>query len=302
MSADLPNHAPDAAAKAVVIIPHYNDVARLLKCLDALMPQLPGQPVELLVVDNNSTADLSPVRAAYPELRILTETRRGAAAARNLGVAQTEAPWLFFTDADCVPAPDWIATALTLAGQDEIIGGRVDVFDETPPPRSGAEAFETVFAFPQRAYVEQQKFSVTANLLTTRAVFDAVGEFDGSKVEDSDWCHRAGDMGYRVRYEDHLAVSHPTRNDWAALRKKWDRTCKENYFKNGTTAKDRLHWGLRAFAVLVSGPLHLPRVFGHDALSGPEKSAAAVTLLRLRVLRAGWMLRQALCGETPINV
>ena len=37
-----------------------------------------------------------------------------------------------------------------------------------------------MFAFDNRTYVEAKGFSVTANLFTTRAVFDAVGGFDPS--------------------------------------------------------------------------------------------------------------------------
>ncbi len=39
-----------------------------------------------------------------------------------------------------------------------LTGGRVYIFDETPPPRSGAEAFERVFAFRQRDYIERKGF------------------------------------------------------------------------------------------------------------------------------------------------
>ena len=52
-------------ADAAVIIPHYNDVTRLLRCLAALAPQL-DERVDVLVVDNGSTDSLAPVRAGYP--------------------------------------------------------------------------------------------------------------------------------------------------------------------------------------------------------------------------------------------
>ncbi len=64
--------------KAAVIIPHYNDVARLDRCVAALWPQRVPE-VEIVVVDNASSADLGPLRERWPDLRIVTETRRGAA-------------------------------------------------------------------------------------------------------------------------------------------------------------------------------------------------------------------------------
>lgn len=54
-----------------VIIPHYNDVARLTRCLDALMPQVTDD-VEVVVADNASIESLEPVQARWPEIRIIT--------------------------------------------------------------------------------------------------------------------------------------------------------------------------------------------------------------------------------------
>ena len=54
-----------------VIVPHYEDVARLARCLEALSPQL-GPDVEAVVVDNGSTADLEPIRRAHPGIPVVT--------------------------------------------------------------------------------------------------------------------------------------------------------------------------------------------------------------------------------------
>lgn len=282
--------------KAAIIIPHYNDTERLGKCLTALVPQLARHAVEVIVADNGSSQDLGPIKAHFPDVTIVVEAEKGAAPARNTGVAASTAPRLFFIDSDCVPADDWLDTAMAMGGEERIIGGEVMLFDETPAPRSGAEAFETVFAFPQRFYVEKKHFSVTANLLTTRAMFDDVGGFDGRVVEDHDWCLRARAKGYPIFFRPELVVSHPTRSDWAALSRKWRRTTNENYFLNGTSAGDRVRWAARAGVVAVSAFVHLPRALGASQLTGGEKLSCAGTLLRLRFSRTGWMLRQALFG------
>jgi GT2 family glycosyltransferase len=286
--------------RLAVIIPHYDDLRRLGACLDALAPQLAsaGGAVEAVVVDNSSPVDLAPLRAVHPRLRFVTETRRGAAAARNRGVRETVAPFLAFLDCDCVPAPDWLAAACRLAGTAAVIGGRIDTFDETPGPRSGAEAFEAVFAFNQRAYVEKMGFSVTANLLTSRAVFADVGELIVGLSEDVDWCRRATAKGHALVYADALRVAHPTRSDWPSLAKKWRRTTLEGFHLNGTSPAARAKWALRALAVAGSGLLHLPKLVASDRLaSTTERARGAVTLVRLRLARAGWMLGQAARGH-----
>lgn len=302
MSDSLTTPETGTAPVLAVIIPHYNDVARLQACLSALNPQLgaAGAAVETLVADNDSPADLAPLAAAFPRVRFVTEPQKGAAAARNRGAAETTAPVLAFLDSDCVPAQDWLATALRLAtagtGAAEVIGGRVDTFDETPPPRSGAEAFETVFAFHQQSYIETKGFSVTANLLVPRHVFDAVGPMQVGVSEDVDWCHRATAAGVALRYAGDWVVAHPTRQDWAALARKWRRTTEEGFRLNGTGLADRTRWAVRALAVAGSGPAHLPKVLASSRLAPGERVAAASTLLRLRTARAAWMLGQALSG------
>lgn len=181
------------------------------------------------------------------------------------------------------------------------IGGKVDVFDETPPPRSGAEAFEHVFAFNQKAYIEKTHYSVTANMVVSRAMFDAVGPFDGSQSEDLEWGQRAHGMGYDIRYAPELGVAHPTRQDWPALKKKWRRTTREMFAAHGTGFKDRITWGMRSLIILASILPHSVKILRHPSLSLRDRGAALTTLVRLRVFRAIMTLTQAIAGQEPIN-
>ena len=280
-----------------VIIPHYNDVTRLGTCLAALAPQLDGSG-EVVVADNNSTDDLSALKDAHPGIRFVTEPEKGAANARNAGVAATTAPRLFFLDADCVPGADWIATALAVADRADLVGGSVTTFDETPAPRSGAEAFETVFAFNQKAYVEEKGFSVTANLLTRRDVFQDVGGFIDGLSEDVNWCHRARDKGYGIAFAPELAVSHPTRSDWPALEKKWRRLTREMYLLNGTSPGARAKWLARAGITAGMGLFYTYRPLSHGRLADTgERLRGVATLWRLYLTRAGWMARQVFGGS-----
>lgn len=291
-----------ALCLAAVIIPHYNDVARLRRCLEALVPQAQGGGFDLVVVDNGSSEPLQPLRAAFPQVRFVVEAEKGAAAARNRGVLETTAPWIFFLDADCIPASDWLARAEYHARAQrkdvDLIGGRVDIFDETAPPRSGAQAFEAVFAFDNRGYVERQGFSVTANLLTRRAVFLDVGPLRAGLSEDMDWCHRARAKGYRLIYDEALRCAHPTRTDWAALKRKWQRLTEEMFAVSGRSPAARLRWAGRGLAMLPSVLAHAPKVMTSPQLSGAgERTRALTTLLRLRLWRARRMLSQALTGQ-----
>ncbi len=249
---------------------------------------------EIVVVDNNSPISLERVRAAFPSVRFVTEPEKGAALARNRGVRETTAPRLFFIDADCVPAGDWLAVGREIAARADLIGGRVDVFDETPPPRSGAEAFEAIFAFNFRKYIEVQGFSGAGNLLTRRDIFDAIGGFINGVSEDREWTMRAVARGYSLIYEDQFQVSHPSRQNWSALRTKWRRMTQEAYQLNGDGLMPRLKWAIRGLAMPASAVVHIPKVLRSNKLaSSGETLRAIATLIRLRCLRMVWMLRQA---------
>lgn len=287
----------DTGPEDAVIIPHYNDVPRLERCLLALRANDVAN-TEIVVVDNSSPVSLDEIRAAFPEVRFIVEAQKGAAHARNRGVAETTAQRLFFIDADCVPASDWLTVGREIADRADLIGGRVDVFDETPPPRSGAEAFEAVFAFNFRRYIEVQGFSGAGNLLTRRDVFNAIGGFINGVSEDREWTMRAVSHGYTLIYEDGFRVSHPSRQDWPALKAKWRRTTQEAYQLNGPGFSARLRWVLRGLAMPASAVVHIPKVLASDKLvSARETLRAIATLIRLRCQRMIWMLRQAVGGS-----
>ncbi len=290
-----PGRGGRATPAAAVIVPHHDDHDRLARCLAALAAEDLSR-VEVLVVDNASERPLDAVAEAHPFARVAIEPERGAAAARNRGVAESAAALLFFLDADCVPAPGWVAAAFAAIegpGAADVIGGRVEVFHETPGPRTGPQAFEAVFAFDNARYVAEKGFSVTANLLTRRAVFEDVGPFRPGMSEDLDWCARARARGWRLGYDDALRVAHPSRADWPALARKWRRLTQETYGLGEGTLRARLAWGARALAMPASAVAHLPRVLRHPGLRPAERARAAGTLARLRLRRAAWMLRQA---------
>lgn len=283
---------------ASIIIPHYRDMERLDRCLAALGPQVMPE-MEVVVVDNDSGLDFTAIKAAHPWARIVTEPEKGAAAARNRGVRETFSDTLLFIDADCVPSSDWVAQSLAALPKGDIVSGRVDTFDEGSGPRTGAQAFETVFAFRQKDYIEKLGFAVTANLATTRRVFDAVGDFRVGLSEDKDWCQRAVRAGFTLVYVDAMAVSHPTRSDWPALRKKWLRLTEESFALHLADGGSRASWALRSVAVMLSAVPHSLKVWSNPKLKGVrERLRGTTTLFRQRMVRAGWMARQA-TGGTP---
>ncbi|GAB3256918.1 glycosyltransferase [Kineosporia babensis] len=92
-----------------VIVPSYNGLATLGRTLQSLEQQTyPAERFEVIVVDDGSAQDLSPVvrpfRARYRRLPV----NRGVAAARNAGLELAVGDVVVGLDDDCVADPDWL--------------------------------------------------------------------------------------------------------------------------------------------------------------------------------------------------
>ena len=284
--------------KLAVIIPHLNDHARLRRCLQSLAGQVSAR-VEVVVADNGSAPGLGALAQEFPWARVVAQSKPGAGAARNAGVRASSAPGIAFLDCDCVAGPDWVATALDLSRHVGVFGGKVGLFDEAAGPgparRSGAQLFERVFAFHNEAYVRAKGFGVTANLVTRRTVFEAAGPFRTGLSEDVDWCKRAQRAGFDLHYAAALQVRHPTRSDWAALRRKWLRLVPEQFVEQDCR---RGRWAWRAALTALSPLKDTLLVIRTNRLAGPvERGKCLATLYRLRLMRACWMGRQAWTGR-----
>ena len=89
-----------------IIVPIYNTASYLSRCIESLQQQT-VQDIEILLVDNGSTDDSLSICQAYaeqdPRIRVLEESRKGAAYAREMGIHVDRGAVLTFVDSD-----DWI--------------------------------------------------------------------------------------------------------------------------------------------------------------------------------------------------
>ncbi|WP_200937224.1 MULTISPECIES: glycosyltransferase family 2 protein [unclassified Phenylobacterium] len=272
-----------------VVVPHYNDLVGLDRCLSALQAQtLPAGEFEIIVADNASPVGEAAVAEAIGgRARLVVVTERGAGPARNGGVALAGGEILAFTDSDCIPSPQWLSEGLAALGRSDFVGGGMEVLVGDAANVTGAEAFELVFAFDNQAYVERKGFTVTANLFCPAALFRQVGGFRVGVSEDLEWSHRARDAGFAIGYAPRALVAHPARRTWAELTGKWRRLNHETFGIVAARPRGRLTWLVRSLLLPLSALAHTPRVLTSPRLrSARQKTAALVTLYRLRIWRA----------------
>jgi len=206
-----------------VIIPVYNDFDRLKLCLSALENQTyPADRYEVLVVDNGSKDDVSPVISNYAHVRSLKEEKTGSYSARNRGITEARGEIFSFTDSDCLPALNWLSegvNALIAAADCGLIAGRIDVFWRPNQTPTAVELYDAVRGLHQKSYVNAHGFGATANVFTWRKVMDAVGPFDTElrSCGDMEWGQRVGGKGYRIVYCDAAVVAHPARTSFGEL-------------------------------------------------------------------------------------
>lgn len=199
-----------------VIIPVWNGEGQIGLCLDALSRQtLDGAKFEVIVVDNGSTDGTVPLVQVYSNVRLLIEEKPGAYSARNRALAEARGHYVTFTDADCIPEPDWLERALeSVEAHPEagVIAGEVTLFQAQESDSRTCAAYEQFFTLNQAAYAASGHCA-TANWTSRTELLRRLGGFDASLKSGGDFelASRIAAAGYPIVYCSDVVVRHPTR-------------------------------------------------------------------------------------------
>ena len=103
--------------KVSVVIPTLNRADLVAQTIDRIERQTVDRSLyEIVVVDNSSTDHTQQVLAqksvTYPNLRIHSQTKRGAAATRNVGIRKADGEFVLFIDDDIFAEPTLIESHL----------------------------------------------------------------------------------------------------------------------------------------------------------------------------------------------
>lgn len=184
-----------------VIVPVFNSEATIQRALDSVVAQT-IMDIEIIVVDDASTdgSGDAVTRWAGGRVTLLRHPQnRGAAAARNTGIAAARGRWITFLDFDDAWKPDKLARQQSeLAQAGDSIAACATGFDLHKDGRT----------LPINLNLRPQNFrheilfgctiSPGSTLMVERRIFDEIGGFDEAfrRLEDWDWLLR-----YSERYQ-----------------------------------------------------------------------------------------------------
>jgi glycosyltransferase involved in cell wall biosynthesis len=220
MAAETP--APAARPRVTVVVPVCNGASTLEACLTALEAQdYPRDRYDVLVVDNGSTDGT--VRIAQrigAQVRFETRTR-SSYAARNRGLACARGEWVAFTDADCVPARDWLTKLMAETADPSVggVAGRVVAHQPSTVLERFAERRRQVSQDASMA-CRFLPYAITANVAYRRSVLEALGGFDERLTSggDADLAWRLQQSGRgTLRFNRDAVVAHKHRDRLGAL-------------------------------------------------------------------------------------
>jgi glycosyltransferase involved in cell wall biosynthesis len=225
----LQGAAMDEQPFITVVIPVWNGLDDVAKCLAAISAQTyPRDRYEVLVVDNGSTDETTAVVQSFSFVTLHSEPIASSYRARNLGLKSARGDYVAFTDADCIPSPQWLAEAARAAHrhpQAAVLAGRIEMFRTDSRENGAYEKYESAFDFDQATHASGG-LCMTANWVSPRKTLLDFGGFRQDLKSGGDWelCRRIRETGQPVVYVPEMLVKHPARGSLARLIAKRQRT------------------------------------------------------------------------------
>jgi glycosyltransferase involved in cell wall biosynthesis len=170
-------------------MPTFNE-ARFVECqLNALASQDYSGDWYVIVADNGSGDGTIAIASAWENrlpLRVVDASiRRGCAAARNIGVDESDADAFLFCDGDDIVDPGWLSAHAASLESSDLSAGSLIYFRNHPKPIS---------ALPKQppTLLGWLPYAQGANLAVRRSTYELVGGFNEANASAEDvefsWC------------------------------------------------------------------------------------------------------------------
>ncbi len=199
-----------------VVVPTHNRRGQLIRCLEALqMLDYPPDLYEVIVVNDGGErlTTMTPKSNRGVLITFMDKEKGGPAAARNMGVMQSQGEYVAFVDDDCCPAPGWLRAFSTFFNQNPVclVGGKtLNGLPHNDYANTSQRLIDYLFAYYQRK--EDGRFFTSNNIALKREMFKEIGgfseQFTLAAAEDRDLCDRWMFYGHPMVFNPEAVVYH----------------------------------------------------------------------------------------------
>lgn len=119
-----------------IVIGAWNEEKNILKCIDSLSNTVTALPIEIIVVNNNSTDETQTVLDKL-HVRSVFQPIQGNGPARQMGQENAWGDYILLADADCIYPTCWVRSMFETLIQPKVVCvyGRYSFIEETGYPR-----------------------------------------------------------------------------------------------------------------------------------------------------------------------
>jgi O-antigen biosynthesis protein len=303
---------PSQASLVSVVVATRDRPGQLRRCLQSLVDHTCSRPVEIIVVDNNpASGQTPPVVAAYPDVRLVSESRRGLAYARNRGFVASRGAIVATTDDDVLIPKGWLDGLLTPFAQPDVaaVTGNVLPLELATRAQRLFESYGGLGRGPSRKVADLAWFrsfrsavptwtlGATANAAFRAAILgdsriglmdEALGPGTPTGVgEDTYLFYKILRAGHTIVYEPSAFVWHEHRREMRALRRQiYDYSCGHVAYHLTTLLRDGDLRALPYLGLVLPG-VHAARLL-RRLVSKSEYPCAFILLEILGNLAGPW--------------
>lgn len=298
------------SAKIDIVVPVFNALEDVKKCLESLRRHDDGFSVSVIVVNDGSDIDTTMWLREYCSeqagFQLIEHTKNsGYTKAVNSGLKASNAPYVITQNSDTIVAPGWLKGLIRCMNSSPSIGivgplSNAASWQNVPNLRDESGSF-AVNALPHNISVnDMSRIVARASIrsyprvpfvngfcfMIRRAVINAIGFMDEENFpvgygEENDFCIRAADVGFELAIADDIYVFHAKSKSFGHERRKvLSEQGSSNLKKKHTPEK----FNAKVELIKRTQVLDAVRARIEAELQTPSMPPAEIDLMRMRIL------------------
>lgn len=208
-----------------VIIPVYNEIAQTIACLKSVHAQFCSVPFEVLIADDASSDPFHEVLSRIAGVRVFRNPENlGFLQNCNTNAKHAKGDYIVFLNNDTLVNPGWLENLYQTFVTEKNVGvvGSKLLFPDGRLQEAGGIIWEDASGWnwgrgenadhPRYNFLRDVDYVSGASFMVKRDIFERTGGFSNTLekayYEDTDYCFRMRDMGYRVLYQPLSSLVH----------------------------------------------------------------------------------------------